>query len=79
MDSLTVVDQELRPNGSLPYRRIHTSDPQRTLTTQSSEPPRTWKERFKGLGLKSGRHRRGDEDSKDVESVRFQGRTNDLR
>ena len=27
MDSFPVIDQELRPNSSFPYRRIHTSDP----------------------------------------------------
>lgn len=28
MDSLPVIDQELRPSGSLPNRRIHTHDPE---------------------------------------------------
>lgn len=33
MDSLTVIDQKLRPNCSFLYRRIHTSvDPEQTVT-----------------------------------------------
>lgn len=31
MDSLPVVDQELRPDGSFPYQRIHTPDPLQTV------------------------------------------------
>ncbi len=31
MDSLTVIDQELRPDGSFPYQRIHTPDPLQTV------------------------------------------------
>jgi hypothetical protein len=31
MDSLTVIDQELRSNGGFPYRRIHTLDPNQSF------------------------------------------------
>jgi len=34
MNSLPVIDEKLRPNGSYPYQRIHTPDPEPLLPTE---------------------------------------------
>jgi hypothetical protein len=42
MDSLPVIDKELRQNGSFPYWRIHTPDPLRTLAFGESGLSRSY-------------------------------------